>query len=114
MTNEEPDYTREYSEEKFSEKLRKYALKAGSEVLEKALFMYEALQDDETPKWAKATIIASLGYFISPLDGIPDLTPVVGFADDLGALTIAFATVAVHIKDRHKHKARETLKRWFG
>ncbi len=112
--NEDPDYIDEYSEEKFWEKVRKYALKAGSEVLEKALFMYEALQDDETPKWAKATIIAALGYFISPLDGIPDLTPVVGFADDLGALTIAFATVAAYVKERHKQKARETLKRWFG
>ena len=114
MKKDDCNYSKEYSEEKFLAKVKKYALKAGSEVIEKALCMYEALRDDDTPAWAKATIIAALGYFISPIDAIPDVTPVVGFADDLGVLAAAFASVAVHIKDEHVAKAKATMARWFG
>ena len=52
-------------------------IKAGKEVIEKALILYYCLQDDDTPAWAKTTIIGALGYFISPIDAIPDLVPVV-------------------------------------
>jgi uncharacterized membrane protein YkvA (DUF1232 family) len=76
--------------------------------------MYYALQDADTPAWAKAVIIGALGYFISPIDLIPDVTPVVGFVDDLGVLVGAAATVALHIKDEHTIRAQEKLKKWFG
>jgi uncharacterized membrane protein YkvA (DUF1232 family) len=32
---------------------------------------------------------AALGYFLSPIDLIPDCTPVIGFTDDLAVLTYA-------------------------
>jgi uncharacterized membrane protein YkvA (DUF1232 family) len=108
------NYSNEYSEEKFLVKVKRYALKAGSEVIEKALCMYEALRDDDTPGWAKTIIIAALGYFISPIDVIPDVAPVVGFTDDLGVLAAAFTSVAVCIKDEHVEKAKATMVRWFG
>lgn len=114
MKKPNDDFSKEYSDEKFWEKVKKYALKAGSDVIEKALSMYEALKDQDTPAWAKATIIAALGYFISPVDAIPDITPGVGYADDLGVLTMAFATVVTHIKDEHVRKAKEIMTRWFG
>lgn len=114
MENPNQEYSTEYSEEKFWEKVKKNALKAGAELIEKALSMFEALKDADTPAWAKATIIGALGYFISPIDAIPDVTPVVGFADDLGAITVAFATVAAYVKEEHIRKAKETMARWFG
>lgn len=67
-------------------------------------------KDEDTPIWAKTTIMGALGYFISPLDAIPDITPFVGYSDDLGILV---AAVATHIKDEHVEKAKETLKKWF-
>lgn len=112
--NTNPDYSQEYSEEKYWAKLKKYALKAGAEIVEKSLGMYEALKDKDTPTWAKATIVGALGYFIAPIDAIPDLTPIVGFSDDLGAIAAAFAIVAGHVKEEHLQRARETMKRWFG
>lgn len=112
--NQSNEYSKEYSEEGFWKKVKKYALKAGKEVIEKALMLFYALQDKDTPTWAKTIIVAALGYFICPIDAIPDVTPVVGYADDLGALAAAFATVAAYIKEEHKQKAKETLKRWFG
>lgn len=103
----------DYSDEGFWEKVKKYAKAAGEGVIEPALKLYYAAQDPETPLWAKTVMIGALGYFISPIDAIPDLTPVVGYADDLGVMVAALATVAAHVKDEHVTKARETLKNWF-
>lgn len=108
------NYSKEYSDGSFWDKVKVYALDAGAEVIEKALSMYHALQDQDTPAWAKGVIIGALGYFISPIDAVPDFTPVVGYADDLGALALAFGTVAAHIKDSHLRKAKETMISWFG
>ncbi|HHU79247.1 MAG TPA: DUF1232 domain-containing protein, partial [Clostridiales bacterium] len=63
--------------------------------------------------WAKATIMGALGYFISPIDAILDITPVVGYADDLGVLILALASVALLINDDVKAKAKKKLKEWF-
>ncbi|MCX4029255.1 DUF1232 domain-containing protein [Endozoicomonas sp. SM1973] len=107
-------YENKYSEEKFWSKVKKYAKKAGESVLEPALKMYYALMDSDTPAWARAVIIGALGYFISPLDSIPDIIPALGFTDDVGVLAAALATVAAHIKDEHVEKAKKTLKKWRG
>jgi uncharacterized membrane protein YkvA (DUF1232 family) len=44
--------------------------------LEPALKMYHAALDSDTPAWAKAAIFGTWGYFISPVDTIPDSAPV--------------------------------------
>ena len=59
-------------------------------------------------------IVGALGYFIFPLDAIPDLVPVAGYADDLGVLAIALSSVAIHIDDNVKAKARQKIKDIFG
>ena len=87
---------------------------AGEAVLETALKLYYAAQDPETPLWARTTIYAALGYFICPVDAIADFTPMVGYADDLGVLTAAVATVVAHIKEEHVLRAKKTLRQWFG
>lgn len=76
--------------------------------------MYYALQSTETPAWAKAVILGALGYFIAPIDGIPDMVPVVGFADDLGVLVAALASVSLYVDDNVKQKAKNKMKEWFG
>ena len=108
------NYEKEYSEDSFWEKVKNFAKNAGETVIEKALTLYYVAQDNDTPTWAKTTVYAALGYFISPIDAIPDVVPVAGFSDDLGVLAIAIATVAAHIKDKHTQKAKETLKQWFS
>ena len=108
------DYSEHFSEDSFWEKVKKYALMAGKEVIEKALVLYCACQDPDTPAWAKAVIISALGYFILPLDAIPDFTPIVGYSDDLGALIVALAAIGVHVKEGCFQEAEEQLKRWFG
>lgn len=111
---EHNEYEEAFSETGFWEKLKKYALLAGREVVEKALLLYYAAQEEKAPAWAKATIAAALGYFIVPLDAIADLTPAVGFADDLGVLALAVAAVATYINDDVRKKTADKMRQWFG
>lgn len=107
-------FSSEYSDNSFWDKVKTYAKTAGEGVLEPALKMYYAALDSDTPTWAKTTIIAALGYFISPVDAVPDVLPIVGYTDDLGVLVAAVAATAAHIKDEHALKAKEVLLRWFS
>ena len=108
------EYTSAYSETSFWEKLRQFALKAGYEVVEKALLLFYALQEERTPKWAKATIMGALGYFITPLDAVIDLTPGIGYTDDLGVLALAVTVVAAYINDTVRERTAQKMTQWFG
>lgn len=104
----------QYSDTGFWDKVKTYAKSAGEGVLEPALKMYYAALDADTPAWAKTTMLASLGYFISPIDAVPDVAPIVGYVDDLGVLVAALGATAAHIKEEHARKAKATLAQWFA
>lgn len=114
MADSMEGYAKDFSDQGFWNKLVGFAKAAGKEVIEKALQLYYTLQEPGTPAWAKTVIIGALGYFISPLDAIPDLTPMVGYTDDIGVLAMAVASVATHITDEVKAKAAAKLVEWFG
>jgi len=114
MLSDSNGYQKDFTDDGFWEKLRGFALSAGSEVVEKALWLYFAMERSETPVWARSTIVGALGYFISPIDAIPDIVPVVGYADDLGVLALAVATVAGYINEAVKQRASEKMADWFG
>lgn len=108
------EYGKEYSDEKFWRKLGPLAAGAGKSLMLNALTLYYALQDKDTPKWAKTVIIGALGYFILPMDAIPDFIPGGGLTDDFGAMAAAIGMVAMHIKPEHKEKAHATWNRWIS
>lgn len=110
---EQNEFESAYSEDSFWRKLGAYARAAGREVVEKALLLYYAAQQEKAPAWAKGTIAAALGYFIVPLDAVADLTPAVGYADDLGVLVLAIAAVATYINDDVRARTADTMARWF-
>jgi uncharacterized membrane protein YkvA (DUF1232 family) len=107
------EYSRSYSEKSLFAKIKQFAQKAGINVIYAVLLLYYALQRTGVPAWAKAYIVGSLGYFIFPLDAVPDITPVIGHVDDLGVLVGALVTVAMYIDDEVKTNARKKLKDWF-
>ena len=107
-------YEKEYSEESFWSKVAKVAKKAGAKIIYVALLLYYVLQKKDIPTRVKATIIGSLGYLVSPLDAIPDITPVVGYTDDFGVLILALSIASVHIDQEVKDKAKSKMKDWFG
>lgn len=108
------DFSKEYSERSFWEKIAHHAKAAGEEVVIKVLELFYALQSPDTPVWAKGIIVAALGYFISPVDAIPDVVPFAGFADDLGVVTAALATVMTSITPEVKKAAQDWYKRNLG
>ena len=98
----------------FWDKVKRFALKAGREVIEKALWLYYAAQQPNTPAWAKTVIYGALAYFVLPVDAVPDAIPVAGFTDDLGALAAALGTVSMYVTDQVKTMASEKMREWFG
>ena len=104
------DYSAAFSESEFLPKARNVAKRAGREVLEKGLWLYYAFPN--VPKWAQGTIIGALGYFVSPLDALPDVIPGVGYTDDLGVLIAAVAVLGMRIDDEVRRKASEKLREW--
>ena len=103
-----------FTETGFWNKIKMFGRQAGREVVERALWLFYAAQKPNTPTWAKSVIFGALAYFISPLDAIPDLTPLVGFTDDLGALAAALTMVTLYIDDEVKSLAAAKLALWFG
>lgn len=105
---------KDFSEQGFWDKLKNFAVKAGSEVVEKALCLYYAAQQPSTPAWAKTVIYGALAYFILPIDAIPDFIPIAGYTDDLGALATAIVTVSMYVTEDVKEQARLKKQQWFG
>jgi uncharacterized membrane protein YkvA (DUF1232 family) len=106
--------SKHFSDDKFWVKLKKFSKKAGSSVVYAVLLLFYTLQKPEVPVKVKGVIIGALGYFILPLDLIPDVIGGVGYTDDLGALGIALFQVAMYIDEDVKNKAKVKLRGWFG
>ena len=98
-------YEKNYSENKFWDKLGTVAKKAGIKVVYAALLLYYVLKNPMTPRKDRNKILGALGYLILPLDLIPDWIPVAGYTDDLAALTWAIYTVAKCITPEVKEQA---------
>ena len=111
MQNEK--FKNEFSNRSFWAKLKSNLSGLSNSTIEMSLTLYYAFRDDDTPTWAKSVIAGALGYFIFPLDAVPDLLPMLGYSDDIMVLTAAIATIGFNIKDRHKEKAKATIKNWF-
>lgn len=113
MKNPFQKYNQFFSENLFWIKIKKFTRAAGVQVVYAALLLFYTFRRKETPPWAKKIIIGALGYFLSPIDAIPDLTPFLGYTDDLSILAFALSTIAFFVNKEVKENAQITLKRWF-
>jgi len=105
--------SKKIDEKKFWNKIRKYARKAGAKVVYASLLMYYAFRKKETPAWAKTAILGALAYFLSPIDFIPDLTPLLGFTDDFAVMLTGLITIGTYIDEPVKRQARAKMDAWF-
>ncbi|HKI88122.1 MAG TPA: DUF1232 domain-containing protein [Draconibacterium sp.] len=110
----ENEYLRVYSEKSLWEKIKKFSKSAGVKVIYAVLLLYFVMKSKNTTVRTKVTIAAALGYFILPTDAIFDLTPLIGYSDDLGVLLFALTQISSSITPEIKEKARQKLKDWFG
>jgi uncharacterized membrane protein YkvA (DUF1232 family) len=65
------------------------------------LALYFCFKDGGTPVWVKAIIVAALGYFIAPMDAIPDTIPAIGWTDDGGVIITSLSTVRSFVHNEH-------------
>ena len=107
-------YGKNYSEAGLWDKIKDTAKKAGSNLIYEVLQLYYVAKNPNVPMKIRAAMVAPLGYFISPVDLIPDLTPVVGYSDDAAVIAMAIAFAHAYIDDDIRHDAKAQLCRFFG
>jgi uncharacterized membrane protein YkvA (DUF1232 family) len=56
-------------------------------------------------------LIGALAYFVLPADAVPDILPVLGYADDATVVAATLRLVAEHISPLHRQAARAALER---
>jgi len=114
MKNPFESYIKKFSENKFWKKLGQGVKKIGLKTVYMALLLFYAYRRKDTPLWAKNIILGTLGYFLSPIDLIPDLAPILGYTDDAGVLAFGLVVISSYINSDVKVQAREKLGDWFG
>lgn len=108
------EYSKYYSEKSLWEKVKKFSKNAGSKVVYAVLLLYYSMVDKNVSVKTKLSIAAALGYFILPTDAIFDLTPMIGYSDDLGVLLFVLSQIASNITPEIKEKARLKIREWFS
>ena len=108
------NYSGNYSDSKFWNKVSKCATKMGSKLVYNVLILYYVMKSPGVPLPIKAAIVGALAYVIVPTDLIPDFIPVGGYSDDLAAIVAAVGMVADHITPDIQARAKAKVRDIFG
>jgi uncharacterized membrane protein YkvA (DUF1232 family) len=108
------NYSKYYSDKKLWEKIKSASKAAGAKVVYAVFILYYAMTDSGMSMKSRISIAAALGYFILPTDAIFDLTPLIGFSDDLGVLLFVLSQISSNITADVMDKARLKVQDWFG
>lgn len=106
-------YERLYSDESLMTKISRFAKRAGLNTTYYVLLLYTMLISEKTAFKDKAVIIGALGYFICPIDLIPDIMIGTGFLDDASILMYALTTISSSITPEIRLDARKRLHQIF-
>lgn len=106
-------YNSHYSERGLWSKIKSVAKKAGSKTIYMVLLLHYVLKSPNVSIKEKAKIYGALGYFILPIDLIPDAIPFVGYSDDITALASILHSVWKNVTPEIKQQAQQKLKDWF-
>ena len=106
-------YTDDFSDGKFWDKIKEVAKKIGLKTTSYALILYYVLQKKEVPFKDKMLITGCLGYFILPIDLIPDFIPIAGYTDDVAGMIFAIKKCMDYVDDEIKQNVSNKLVSWF-
>ena len=109
FSNNLQKYAGYYNPDSLFEKIKNVARKAGVKLVYIVLLLYYSTLDEELPMKDRLMVIAALGYFILPIDLIPDALPG-GFADDMAALVYVLKQVWNNLTPATKQKAQNRLR----
>lgn len=102
-----------YSEDGLWEKMSSVAKTAGVKVIYMSLLLFYTVISPHTSIMYRSIIFGALGYFILPIDLVPDFLPVIGYTDDIAALAAAISSVSASITPTIRTKAKKQLHQWF-
>lgn len=77
--------------------------------MDEVVAAYYCALDRETPTRVRASLLGALGYFVLPLDGIPDFILGLGFTDDAAVIMGVLALMRAHVTEEHRAAARQAL-----
>ena len=106
-------YQKHYSDEGLFRKISKACRRVGIKATYYVLLLFYVVKDKKTPFADKMVILGALGYFIVPVDMIPDFIPLAGFTDDIAALVACIRAVKSNITPAVKDNALKKLNDWF-
>ena len=106
------EYTDKFDPDAFWEKLKSLATRLGKESLYQILTLYYTMRRPDIPAKVKAIILGALGYFVLPLDAVPDFIPVLGFSDDLAIVALCVSYVRQWTTPAEEEKARKRMNEW--
>lgn len=110
-------YQKYYKETTFKEKLISVFSGVGTSATQEILSLYYMLKDPSINLSGrdKGLIFAALGYFILPIDIIPDfLFTIVGFTDDVAVIMLVISLLEAKITPEIKYKAHLRTCKLFG
>ncbi|OPY29556.1 MAG: hypothetical protein A4E28_00809 [Methanocella sp. PtaU1.Bin125] len=107
-------YGRYYSDESFWRKIKKFGRRAGAKAVYHAVLLWYVATKPGTPLPVKLLIFGGLGYFILPVETIPDFLVGIGYADDLAVLVGIITAYGTYVDDASKAKARAKVREIFG
>lgn len=111
------EFAKHFSESGLIDKIKKVAIAAGITIIYPVLILWKLFLSGDVEAEKKAIIIAALGYFILPMDLIPDMAVAaggVGYADDAAALMTALKMTLENITTELTTEAKKDLHEWFG
>lgn len=102
------DYDEERVEANFWPKLKRVA--SGVPGVSDILALYFYMNSDKAPLQHKVSILATLAYFIMPLDLLPDFMAALGYTDDVAVALGLIKFIGSDIMKPYRLYARKWLK----
>lgn len=106
--------SKNFTDNKLFKKVAKVAKTAGLIVIYPAMILYYLFKEKSVPVASKSVIAAALAYFIMPADSIPDITPIIGYSDDLAILLVSLSHLMKYVTPELLKKVKDHLAKWFG
>lgn len=107
-------YEKYFSESELWKKLEKVGKTIGATILYPVLLLYNLLKSNDVNLKEKAMIIGTLGYFILPVDLLPDVLAGVGYTDDAAALMATLTALASCLNTDMQSESKQQLTNILG
>ena len=78
------------------------------------LVLLHALRDPQTPRGVKLGTLALALYVLSPIDLVPDILALFGWADDFAVMMFGIPFLARKLPDGVRMRAESQAERWLA